>query len=458
MMDGMVNRESAEQEMEFPASPGSGAAPMGAIPTAGRRGPRLSESLRALRHRNFQLFFAGQFVSLIGTWMQGVAQSWLVYRLTGSSFLLGAVGFAGQIQVFLLSSIGGTIADRYDRRRVVIATQSASMLLAFALAALTLTGHVRVWHIFVLAALLGAVNAFDIPARQSFIVEMVGKADLINAIALNSSMFNGARIVGPAIAGILVASIGEGWCFFSNAVSYIAVIAGLLLMQTRTPPPRVSEASPLARILEGFRFVRSTTPIRDLLLLLGLVSLVGVPYTVLMPIFAAQILHGGARGLGILMGAAGVGALCGAVSLAVRSRIQGLGRLAGYSSAGFAVSLILFSMSRSFWLSVSLLVPAGFFLMVQTASSNTLIQSMVPDELRGRIMAVYSMMFMGMAPFGALFAGLLAERLGAPLTVATGAIGCIAGSVVFLSRLPGLREQARELIRAQNIVHQGPPE
>jgi MFS family permease len=457
MMNDMENRESAEQEMGFSASPSSGAAPLGAIPSAGRRGPRLSESLRALRHRNFQLFFAGQFISLIGTWMQGVAQSWLVYRITGSSFLLGAVGFAGQIQVFLLSTIGGTIADRYDRRRVVIATQSASLLLAFALAGLTLTGYVRIWHIFVLAALLGAVNAFDIPARQSFIVEMVGKTDLINAIALNSSMFNGARIVGPAVAGILVASIGEGWCFFSNAVSYIAVIAGLLLMDTRTPPRQASEASPLARILEGFRYVRATTPIRDLLLLLGLVSLVGVPYSVLMPVFAVQILHGGARGLGILMGAAGTGALCGALTLAVRSRIQGLGRLAGYSSAGFAVSLILFSMSRSFWLSVCILVPAGFFLMVQTASSNTLIQSMVPDELRGRIMAVYSMMFMGMAPFGSLFAGLLAERFGAPLTVATGALGCIAGAVVFLSRLPRLRERARELIRAQSIV-QGPSE
>jgi MFS family permease len=423
-----------------------------------RRAPRLAESLRALRHRNFQLFFSGQFISLIGTWMQGVAQSWLVYRLTGSSFLLGAVGFAGQIQVFLLSSIGGTVADKYDRRRVVIATQSAAMILAFALATLTLTGYVRIWHIFVLAALLGAVNAFDIPARQSLIVEMVGKADLINAIALNSSMFNGARIVGPAVAGILVASIGEGWCFFANAVSYIAVIAGLLLMDTRTPPRQSSEASPLARILEGFRFVRSATPIRDLLLLLGLVSLVGVPYAVLMPIFADQVLHGGARGLGVLMGAAGAGALLGALSLAMRSGIRGLGRWVGYSSAGFGISLILFSMSRSFWLSVFLLLPAGFSLMVQTAASNTLIQSMSPDELRGRVIAAYSMMFMGMAPFGSLLAGILAERLGAPLTVATGALGCIAGATVFLSRLPHLRERARELIRAQNIVQQGPSE
>ena len=454
MMDDMENRDSAEQETGFSGSPGSAEGPLRPTSHSGRRGPRLRESLRALRHRNFQLFFAGQFISLIGTWMQGVAQSWLVYRITGSSFLLGAVGFAGQIQVFLLSTIGGTVADRYDRRRVVIATQSASMLLAFALAALTLTGHVRVWHIFVLAALLGAVNAFDIPARQSFIIEMVGKADLVNAIALNSSMFNGARIVGPAVAGILVASIGEGWCFFANAVSYIAVIAGLLLMDTQAPLRSVSEASPLARILEGFRFVRGATPIRDLLLLLGLVSLVGIPYAVLMPIFADEILHGGARGLGILMGAAGAGALFGALSLAMRSGIQGLGRWVGYSCAGFGVSLILFSMSRSFWLSVILLLPAGFSIMVQTASSNTLIQSMVPDELRGRVMAVYSMMFMGMAPFGSLFAGLLAERLGAPLTVAAGAIGCIAGSVVFLSRLPGLRERARELIRNQSAAYQ----
>jgi hypothetical protein len=252
--------DGAEQEGGLPASPKAEASSVQEAPGPGRRAPRLKESLRALRHRNFRLFFGGQFISLVGTWMQGVAQSWLVYRLTGSSFLLGAVGFAGQIQVFLLASIGGTIADRYDRRRVVIATQSASMLLAFILAALTLTGYVRVWHIFVLAALLGAVSAFDIPARQSFYVEMVGKADLINAIALNSSMFNGARILGPAVAGILVASIGEGWCFFVNGVSYIAVITGLLLMDIRSQPRRITEASPLARILEGFRFVRGATP------------------------------------------------------------------------------------------------------------------------------------------------------------------------------------------------------
>ena len=408
--------------------------------------------LRALHHRNFRLFLAGQLISLIGTWMQGIAQSWLVYRLTGSALLLGSAGFAGQIPVFLLAAIGGTVADRYSRHRVVIGTQTASMVLAFILAALTLTGRVQIWQIFVLAALLGVVNAFDIPARQAFIVEMVGKEDLMNAIALNSSMFNGARIVGPAISGILVASIGEGWCFFANGASYVAVIVGLLLMRVRGTPRPARFGSPLHNILEGFRFVRGANPIRALLYLLGLVSLVGMPYAVLMPIFADKILHGGARGLGILMGVTGVGALFGALCLAARSGLQGLGRWVGYSCAGFGLSLIFFTLSRSFWLSVVFLLPAGFSLMVQMGSSNTLIQVMVPDQLRGRVMAVYSMMFMGMAPFGAFFAGSLAEKLGAPLTVALGAMGCLVGSAVFLLRLPGLRAEARQLIVAQTDV------
>src|SRR5437762_1796494 len=368
----------------------------------------LPATLRALRHRNFQLFFSGQLISLIGTWMQSVAQSWLVYRLTGSSLLLGSVGFAGQIPVFLVAPLGGIVADRQNRHRVVIATQVASMLLAFALAALTLTGTVKVWHIFVLAAQLGVVNAFDVPARQSFLVDMVGKEDLMNAIALNSSMFNGARIIGPAIAGILVAKIGEGWCFFVNGVSYIAVIIGLLMMRIQCTRRMPSAASPLADIIEGFRFVSRTAPIRALLLLLGLVSLVGMPYTVLMPVFADRILHGGARGLGILMGATGVGALLGALTLAMRSGVSGLGRWVAFSCAGFGVSLFLFSWSRHFWLSVALLLPVGFSMMLEMSSSNTLIQAMVPDHLRGRVISVYSMMFMGMAPFGALLGGALA--------------------------------------------------
>ena len=418
---------------------------------------RLALAMRSLRHRNFRLFFGGQLISLIGTWMQNIAQAWLVYRLTGSSLLLGTVGFASQIPVFLLAPIGGMVADRHNRHRVVIGTQTASMVLALILAALTLGGVVQVWQIMVLAALLGVVNAFDIPARQAFIVEMVGREDLMNAIALNSSMFNGARIIGPAIAGILVASIGEGWCFFANGVSYIAVIVGLLLMHVEFVR-RSRESSPLEHIIEGFRFVRRTLPIRDLLLLLGLVSLVGMPYSVLMPIFADKILHSGARGLGILMGATGVGALIGALMLAAKSGIRGLGSWVGVSTAAFGITLIVFSWSRVFWISALMLVPVGMAMMVEMASSNTLIQAMVPDELRGRVMAVYSMMFMGMAPLGALFAGILADRLGSPLTVSIGAVACLAGAAVFWRRLPALRVEARQLIIAQAAAGGEPAE
>lgn len=411
----------------------------------------LATTFRALRHRNFQLFFGGQMISLIGTWMQSVAQAWLVYRITHSSLLLGSVGFAGQFPVFLAAPLGGMVADRYNRQRVVIGTQVASMLLALILAILTLTNRITVPEIFWLAALLGIVNAFDIPGRQSFLVEMVGKDDLINAIALNSSMFNGARIIGPAFAGLLVAKIGEGWCFFANAVSYIAVIIGLFMMRV---PPRVQRplGSPVAHVIEGFRFVQTTAPIRAILLLLGLVSLVAMPYTVLMPIFADTILHGGARGLGILMGATGVGALMGALTLATRTGVYGLGRWITFSCAGFGISLAAFSLSRNFELSTVLLVPVGFCMMLQMSSSNTLIQSMVPDDLRGRVMSVYSMMFMGMAPFGALFGGAIADRLSAPIAVSMGGIAAIGGAALFGVRLPKLRVEARRLIVAQGMV------
>jgi MFS family permease len=412
----------------------------------------LSNTLRALRHRNFQLFFGGQLISLTGTWMQNVAQAWLVYRLTGSSLLLGSVGFASQIPVFLFAPIGGIVADRFNRHRVVIGTQITSMILAFILAALTLTGRVQVWQVFVLASLMGVVNAFDIPARQSFLVDMVGKEDLMNAIALNSSMFNGARIIGPAVAGILVASIGEGWCFFVNGVSYIAVIAGLLLMKLQPRSYQRPAGSPLEHIIEGFRFVRRTAPIRAILLLLGLISLVAMPYAVLMPVFADRILHGGARGLGILMGATGVGALLAALTLATRTGVYGLGRWVAFACAGFGVSLLLFSFSRNFWLSTALLLPVGFCMMLETSSSNTLIQAMVPDHLRGRVMAVYSMMFMGMAPFGALLGGALADRIGAPLTVAMGAVACIGGAALFGLQLPKIRVEARQLIVQQAVA------
>lgn len=418
----------------------------------------LPATLRALRHRNFQLFFSGQMISLIGTWMQSIAEAWLVYRLTRSSLLLGVAGFMSQFPVFLVAPLGGIVADRNNRQRVVIATQAASMTLALMLATLTLTGLVRVWQIFTLGALLGVVNAFDIPARQSFLVDMVGKDDLMNAIALNSSMFNAARIIGPAIAGILVAKIGEGWCFFANGLSYIAVIAGLLMMRVARPTRLAAPASPLAHLQEGFRFVRHTRPIRVLLILLGIVSLVAMPYTVLMPIFADRILHGGARGLGILMGATGVGALLGALTLASRTGVRGLGRWVAVSCAGFGFSLLMFTFSRIFWLSAAVLLPVGFCMMLQMSSSNTLIQAMVPDDLRGRVMALYSMMFMGMAPLGALFGGALASRIGAPKTVAMGGLAAVAGAAWFGRNLPKIRVEARRLIVAQTAVGGEPVE
>jgi MFS family permease len=418
----------------------------------------LPATLRALQYRNFRLFFAGQLISLIGTWMQNVAQAWLVYRLTGSPVLLGAAGFASQIPVFLLAPVGGVVADRYSRHRLVIATQTASMLLAFALAALTLSGAVRVWHIFALSALLGVVNSFDIPARQAFIVGLVAKPDLMNAIALNSSMFNASRVVGPAIAGILVAGIGEGWCFFANGASYIAVIIGLLLMRVARHEPAAQQGSPLSRMAEGFRFVLEHPPVHALLVLLGVVSLTGMPYAVLMPIFAHRILHGGAKALGLLMGSTGVGALAAALTLASRRDLKGLGRWVAFAALGFGAGLVAFSFSRIFWLSAAILALCGFAMMIQMGSSNTLIQSMSPDRLRGRVMSVYSMMFMGMAPFGALLAGAVADRLGAPFTVAGGGVISMLASSIFWIWWPQIRVSARKLIVAQQMAGGDPPQ
>jgi MFS family permease len=381
--------------------------------------------------------------------MQTVAQSWLVYRLTGSAALLGVVGFASQFPIFLLGPVAGAVADSYPRRRSMLVVQTSMMLLAFPLAALTLANRIQVWHILVLSVLLGAVNAFDIPVRQSFIAEMVDREDLINAIALNSSMMNGARIIGPAVAGVTVSLVGEGWCFLLNGLSYLAVIIGLIFITSGNNPPGEDQGSRFEAVLEGFRFVLHTQPVRALLLLLGLSSLMGMPYSVLMPIFADNVLHGGPRALGLLLGFSGVGALIGAVTLAGKQGIRGLSTWVMLACGGFGASLIVFSISRRFWLSTMLLVPVGFSMMVQMASTNTLIQSMVPDRLRGRVMAVYSMMFVGMAPFGALLAGVLANQFGAPATVALGGIACAAGALVFMSHLPRVRAEGRELILAQ---------
>src|SRR5260370_755734 len=417
----------------------------------------LRTTLRALRHRNFQLFFGGQLISLIGTWMQNIAQDWLVYRFTGSSLLLGTVAFVSQIPIFLLAPVAGIVADRYNRHRIVIATQSASMVLALTLATLTLTGRIRIWEIMVLASLLCVVNAFDIPARQAFLIDMVGRDDLLNAIALNSSMFNSARIIGPPIAGILVASVGEGWCFFANGISYIAVITGLLRMRLTRRGELQKKGSALENMVEGFRFARHTAPVRALLMLIGVVSLAAMPYTVLMPIFAGRILHGGSRQLGLLMGATGVGALLGALTLSSKTSTSGLGRWVWMAATGFGMSLILFTMSRHLWLSMALLVPTGFGMMVQMGATNTLLQVMVPDRLRGRVMSLYSMMFIGMGPIGALIGGAVAARIGAPWTVAIGGVTCLVGGAIFARRFPAMRGVARQLVPSPGMGAGEPP-
>jgi len=401
----------------------------------------VSTRFRALQHRNFQLFFAGQLVSLIGTWMQSTAQLWLVYRLTNSAALLGVFGFANQIPILLLASIGGYVGDRYNRHHGVIATQTAAMILAFALAGLTLTGVVSrlglrgAWVIIFIAFLVGIVNAFDVPIRQAFLVQMVGNEDLPNAIALNSSIFNGARVVGPAIAGFAIAWIGEGWCFFLNGVSFLAVILALLAMRIKPVERKPSTDSPLQSLAQGFRFAMSDLPIRSALLLLSWLSLLGLQYSVFLPIFAEDILHGGARGLGLLMSSAGVGAVLGALHFAARTEFKGLARWIAGTSASCAIGLVLFSASRVFWMSMVVLFVVGFSATVQMAATNTIVQSRVPDELRGRIMAVYATMFMGVQPIGSLLAGGIAKRIGAPHTLGLFGLLVLAGSLFFFFRV-----------------------
>jgi MFS family permease len=426
-----------------------------AAPDAARHG-RAGRTFRALKHRNFQLFFGGQIISLVGTWMQTVAQAWLIYRLTDSGALLGVLGFVGQIPIFLLSPLAGLAADRWPRQRVVIATQSASMVLAFILAALTMTGHIRVWEIIVLATLLGIVNAFDVPARQSFMIEMVGREDLINAIALNSSMFNLARVAGPAIAAGLVAVVGEGWCFLLNGLSYLAVIAGLFLMRIEKRIAAHDGAAPLEKLREGLRFARHTKPIRALLVLVAIVSFMALPYTVLMPIFAVQILHGGVNAYGWLMGAVGFGAMFGALALAMRHELRGLGKVVAYAATGLGASLVFFSASHWFWVSFMILIVSGFTMMMQFTATNTLIQAMVPDQLRGRVMSLYSMMFLGMSPFGSLLAGALADRIGAPVTMAIGGLASCLGGLAFARKWPAMRGPARDLVAAQGVMSPAP--
>src|SRR5271169_1132914 len=395
----------------------------------------VSNRFRALKHRNFQLFFAGQLVSLIGTWVQSTAQLWLVYKMTNSAALLGFFGFASQIPILFLASVGGHVGDRYNRHLGVIWTQTASMILAFVLAALTLTHLIQVWHLIFIAFLVGIVNAFDVPIRQAFLVQMVGKEDLPNAIALNSSIFNGARVVGPAIAGFAIAWIGEGWCFFLNGVSFLAVIIALLMMRIDKVEVRAAKGSPLQNFVQGFHFAMSDRPIRSALLLVSLMSMFGLQYTVFLPIFARDILHGGPGRLGLLMSFAGVGAVIGALHFAARTDYKGLVEWIAATSTACAVGLILFSQSHVFWLSAAMLLIVGFSATSQLAATNTIVQGRVPDELRSRLMAVYATMFMGVQPLGALVAGGVAKRIGAPYALSAFGSICLLGSLFFVFRV-----------------------
>jgi MFS family permease len=412
--------------------------------------------LRALRYRNYRLFFGGQIVSLVGNWMTSVATSWLVYRLTGSAWMLGVVGFAGQIPSFALAPLAGLVVDRVNKHRMLVATQTLAMLQSFSLAAMTLSGHATVSGLIVLNVLDAAITAFDMPLRQSFIVDMIEKKeDLGNAIALNSSMVNAARLVGPAIGGLVIAAAGEGWCFFLDGVSFLAVIAALLAMTIvpRAPKPRHAGGA-WAEMREGWNYTSRPGPIRSIILLLALVSLVGVPYTVLVPVFAGKILHGGPHTLGLLMSAAGTGALIGAIWLASRKSVLGLGRVIPIAAAAFGVGLVGFSLSRSLWLSVPLLLIAGAGFMTQMAASNTIVQTIVDDDKRGRVMSFFMMSILGAAPVGSLLAGSLAERYGAPKTLAVGGVLCLAGAAWFARGLGELRAAIRPIYRRMGILPQ----
>ena len=399
---------------------------------------------RALQYRNYRLFFAGQGVSLIGTWMQYIAVGWLVYRLTNSAFLLGVAAFANQIPTFILTPIAGVMADRWNKRSILIITQTLSMMQAIVLAILVLKGAVDVWHVIAMSFFLGIINAFDIPARQSFVVEMVEKReDLGNAIALNSSLINGTRLIGPSIAGVLIATVGEGICFLINGITFLPAIAALASM--RIAPKKTEQQQNnhiLHRLKEGYSYAFGFAPIRSVILLLVLVSLMGMPYHTLMPVFAKEILHGGPKTLGLLMAATGVGALSGALYLASRREHNGLWKIIAIAASIFGIGLIAFSRSQSLTLSMSLMIVTGFGMMVYLASSNTALQAIVDDDKRGRVMSIYTTAFMGITPFGSLLAGVLASVAGAPNTLLIGGAFCILGSLIFAKRLSLLEKTA----------------
>lgn len=409
--------------------------------------------LRSLANANYRLYFIGQGVSLIGTWMQSLAMAWLVYRLTDDPFWLGFVNFCQQFPSFIVAPLAGVLSDRWNRHRVIVITQALSMLQAFALAYLAWYEAVHVWNLVILSLYLGVVFAFDMTSRQAFLVQLVEqRADLPNAIALNSSMVNGARLIGPSIAGLLLKAAGESICFLLNGISFLAVIVALLFM--RVPPQKRPAQHPplLEGLREGAAYAFGFPPIRAILMLLALVSFVGLPYTVLMPVFAKEVLGGGPDTLGYLMGASGVGALAGALYLASRKSILGLGRLIAVGAIGFGVGLIAFAQSTTLWLSMLLLFVIGFSMMVQMASSNTLLQTMTDEDKRGRVMSFYMMAFMGTTPIGSLLSGALARRIGAPETLMIGGGLCIAGGIVFALVLPALRVHVRPIYERMGIL------
>jgi MFS family permease len=427
----------------------------------------ISHAWRALRHRNFRLFFGGQTISLIGTWMTRIATAWLVYRLTHSALLLGTVSFAGQIPTFLVAPFAGVWIDRWDRRQVLVWTQTLAMVQSFALAGLTFSGLITIHWILFLSVMQGIINAFDMPGRQSFMVQMVeDRADLGNAIAINSSMVNVARLIGPSLAGMLIAVTSEAWCFLIDGISYIAVIASLLMMHVHAPAIMRKATSTFHEMKEGWSYVFGFLPIRTILMLFAVVSLMGMPFVVLMPVFAATVLHGGPHTLGFLMGAMGVGALISALSLAARRNVRGLIRMIPVAAAVFGLGLIGFGLSSTFWLSMAMVLVAGAGMMQGMAASNTIIQTLVDEDKRGRVMSYYTMAFMGMAPFGSLLAGTMAHAIpstpvwifigmvltGAQWTVMINGLVVVLGAAWFATRLPALRVVVRPIYQEMGII------
>lgn len=414
-----------------------------------------NDLFRALRNKNYRLFFYGQSLSLLGTWIQQVALSWLIYSVTNSPFLLGFVMFAGQLPTFFIAPFAGVLADKYDKHKIIIITQVVSMFQAILLAIFVMTDHINVSVLIILNILLGIANSFDIPTRQSFVIQMIdNKEDLPNAIALNSAIVNGSRLIGPAIAGILVASLGEGICFLINAISFVFVIISLLLMKIEKEEKKVENqnVSILKQLKEGYKYSFGFLPIKSVILLLAAVSLFGNLYLVLLPVFAKDILSGNATTLGYLNSAVGIGALSAALYLASRKSTLGLGKIIATTTFIFAFSLILFSFSKSITLSLIILLFCGYGMMIQTAGSNTILQTLSNDDMRGRVMSFYTVAFRGMAPFGSLMAGAMADSFGAPATVLISGIVCLVVGILFSKNLKIIRIAARPIYQQKGLI------